>query len=220
MPVLPAPVRRRRLPARLPVRMSAHGGAGGLSPGVLEVLLANRDRFLGFLERRVRRRDVAEEILQEAFVRGLARGRTLRRDESAVAWFYRSLRNAIIDRQRGESAEQRGLGALGRESAAREDAEPDQELVDMVCTCVRSLVGTLKPEYATAIERVELGDEALPEYAAAAGITRGNAAVRLHRARQALRRRVEQTCGACATNGCRDCRCGEGPTAGAAPVAP
>jgi RNA polymerase sigma-70 factor (ECF subfamily) len=188
--------------------------AAALAPAVLEVLLANRDRFLGFLERRLRRRDVAEEILQEAFVRGLVRGRTLRRDESAVAWFYRSLRNAIIDRQRGESAEQRGLQALVRETAAREDAEPDQELVDLVCTCVSSLVGTLKPEYATAIERVELGGEPLPEYAAAAGITRGNAAVRLHRARQALRRRVEQTCGACCSaHGCWECQCGDAPAA-------
>jgi RNA polymerase sigma-70 factor (ECF subfamily) len=183
----------------------------GLSPTVLEVLLANRHRFLAFLERRVRRRDVAEEILQEALARGLERGGSLRRDESAVAWFYRSLRNAIVDRQRGESAEHRGLAALGRETAAREDAGPDQQPGDATCACVRGLVGTLKPEYATAIERVELGDEPLPEYAAAAGITRGNAAVRLHRARQALRRRVEQTCGACATNGCTDCRCGDAP---------
>ena len=48
-------------------------------------------------------RDLAEEILQDAFVRGLSRGAgaRLRDDESAVAWFYRLLRNAHRRSTRG-----------------------------------------------------------------------------------------------------------------------
>jgi RNA polymerase sigma factor (sigma-70 family) len=191
---------------------------GRLSPAVLRILVANHDRFLAFLERRVDRRDVAEEILQDAFVRGIARGGALREDESAIAWFYRLLRNAIVDRTRTASSERRGLQALGRELAAAADAaEPDQELIDTICTCVRSLVGTLKPEYADAIARVELGGESLPGFAAAAGISRGNAAVRVFRARQALRRRIEESCGTCSTHGCYECECRDEPHAATAP---
>jgi len=159
----------------------------GLAPAVLAALVANRARFLAFLERRVGRRDVAEEILQDAFVRGLARGRTLREDESAIAWFYRLLRNAIVDRARAAAAE--------------------QELLDTICACVTGLVDTLRPEYAAAIRRVELDGESLLAFAAATGITRGNAAVRLFRARQALRRRVEESCGPCAAHGGWQCEC-------------
>jgi RNA polymerase sigma-70 factor (ECF subfamily) len=179
----------------------------GLSPAVLRVLTANHRRFLGFLERRVRRSDLAEELLQEAFVRGIARGRTLREDESVVAWFYRLLRNVMIDHLRRESAEDRGRAAFAREEAAAADAEPDQELVDTICACVGSLVDTLKPDYAAAIRQVDLGGEPLQSFATAANITRGNAAVRLFRARQALRLRVEQSCGTCATHGCYQCEC-------------
>ncbi len=187
---------------------------GRLSPAVLRVLVANHDRFLAFLERRVDRREVAEEILQDAFVRGIARGGALREDESAIAWFYRLLRNAIVDRTRTAVSERRGLQALGRELATAADAaEPDQELIDTICTCVRSLVATLKPEYADAIERVELGGESLPAFAAAAGISRGNAAVRVFRARHALRRRIEESCGTCATHGCYECECRHEPHA-------
>jgi RNA polymerase sigma-70 factor (ECF subfamily) len=185
----------------------ADEAAGGLAPAVLAALVANHDRFLAFLERRVRRRDVAEEILHDTFVRGLARGATLREDESAIAWFYRLLRNAIVDHVRLASVEARGRAALAREAAAAADAEPDQELIDAICACVGSLVPTLRPEYADAIARVELGGESLPAFAAAAGITRGNAAVRLFRARQALRRRIEQSCGPCAVHGCASCQC-------------
>jgi RNA polymerase sigma-70 factor (ECF subfamily) len=179
----------------------------GLSPAVARVLVANHDRFLAFLERRVHRRDLAEEILQDAFVRGIARGASLREDESAVAWFYRLLRNAMVDRLRAESAEARGREALGREANACAGAGLDQELIDTICACVGSLVGTLRPDYADAIRRVDLEGQSLPSFAAAAGITRGNAAVRLYRARQALRRRAEQSCGSCATHGCYQCEC-------------
>ena len=176
----------------------------GLAPAVLAALVANRARFLAFLERRVGRRDVAEEILQDAFVRGLARGRTLREDESAIAWFYRLLRNAIVDRARAAAAERRGRAALALEPGV---GEPDQELLDTICACVTGLVDTLRPEYAAAIRRVELDGESLLAFAAATGITRGNAAVRLFRARQALRRRVVESCGPCAAHGGWQCEC-------------
>jgi RNA polymerase sigma factor (sigma-70 family) len=177
----------------------------GLSPAVVRVLTANHRRFLGFLERRIRRRDLAEELLQEAFIRGIARGRTLRNDESVVAWFYRLLRNVLVDHLRRQSAEDRGRAAFARQGSA--SAEPDQELVDTICACVGSLVETLRPDYAVAIQRVDLGGESLQSFATAANITRGNAAVRLFRARQALRLRVEQSCGTCATHGCYECAC-------------
>jgi RNA polymerase sigma-70 factor (ECF subfamily) len=170
-------------------------------------LIDNHRRFLGFLERRVGRRDLAEELLQEAFTRGIARGRTLRSDESVVAWFYRLLRNVMVDHLRRQSAEARGRAAFAREESATAGAEPDQELVDTICACVGSLVDTLKPDYAAAIQRVDLGGESLQSFATAANITRGNAAVRLFRARQALRLRVEQSCGTCATHGCYQCEC-------------
>jgi RNA polymerase sigma factor (sigma-70 family) len=186
-------------------------GPSGLAPAVLDVLTANHARFLAFLQRRVGRRDVAEEILQDAFVRGISRdaAATLRDDESAVAWFYRLLRNALVDHFRHASAEERSLARMAAESSDSESAHAatDQELVDMICACVTSLVDTLKPEYAYAIRRVELGGENLQSFAASAGITPGNAAVRVFRARQALRRRVEQSCGSCATHGCYQCEC-------------
>jgi RNA polymerase sigma factor (sigma-70 family) len=191
---------------RREARANGAEAASGLSPAVIHVLIGNHRRFLRFLERRIGRQDLAEELLQQAFVRGIARGRTLRDDESVVAWFYRLLRNVMIDHLRHQAAEERGRAAFAREESAA-PAEPDQELVDTICACVGSLVGTLRPDYATAIQQVDLGGESLQSFAAAENITRGNAAVRLFRARQALRRRVEQSCGTCATHGCYQCAC-------------
>ena len=61
------------------------------------MLVASHREFLAFLEPRLPSRALAEEILQSAFVRAMEKGGALRDEESAVAWFYRVLRNALID---------------------------------------------------------------------------------------------------------------------------
>jgi DNA-directed RNA polymerase specialized sigma24 family protein len=60
------------------------------SAAVVEALVDNHRRFLAFLERRVGSRAVAEDLLQDAFVRGLERAPTLRRSEAATAWWITS----------------------------------------------------------------------------------------------------------------------------------
>lgn len=172
---------------------------------VIDALVGNHREFLAFLERRVGDRATAEDILQEAFVRGMSRAEDLRSEESVRAWFYRTLRNAVIDHYRRRGSSDRALGALAAEM--EEAVEPEAELADAVCGCVRKLADTLKPEYAEAIRRVEVDGVPVKEWAAEAGITPNNAGVRLFRAREALRKQVMRSCGTCASHGCLDCSC-------------
>jgi RNA polymerase sigma-70 factor (ECF subfamily) len=176
------------------------------SPEVVAVLVANHRRFLAFLERRVGSRDVAEDLLQEAFVRGLTRVGQLRDRESVIAWFYRSLRNALVDHWRKRGSEQR----IFDDGDAGLEVEPavDPELMRTVCECATALLDTLKPEYAEALRRVELDGVEVKDFAREKDVTPNNASVRLFRAREALRRQVERCCGTCAEHGCFDCTCG------------
>lgn len=182
-------------------------GGDAFDSSVLATLVASHRKFLAFLERRVGSRAVAEDILQDAFVKGIERRGELRDGESAVAWFYRVLRNAVVDYYRRRDAEAR---AVSRVAAESEDVvEPiDAELLEVACTCLWDLLDTIKPEYAAALRRVDLEGASLGVYAAEAGITANNAGVRLHRARAALRAQVTRSCGTCATHGCLDCHCG------------
>lgn len=172
---------------------------------VVKALVDNHQRFLAFLERRVGNRATAEDILQDGFVRALERADTLESEESATAWFYRLLRNALVDYYRRRGAEDRALAVAANE--LQSDGS-DVELHETICACVRDLVGTLKPEYGIAIRRVELEGEKVADFARERGITATNASVRLHRAREALRQRLIESCGTCVTHGCRDCECG------------
>jgi RNA polymerase sigma factor (sigma-70 family) len=175
-----------------------------LTQEVVDRLLANHRQFLRFLEARLPSRAVAEEVLQSAFVRAIERGGALRESESAVAWFYRLLRNALVDQYRSTGSEARALEVEAREASGA--IEP--ELRDAVCACMTQLLPTLKPEYAEIVRRVDLEETPVGEVAAALSITPNNATVRLHRARRALKERLERSCGTCATHGCLDCTCG------------
>ncbi|HEV8201197.1 MAG TPA: RNA polymerase sigma factor [Candidatus Polarisedimenticolia bacterium] len=178
-----------------------------ISDEIVKTLVANHRRFLAFVERRVGSREVAEDIVQNAFVRGLEGNSRLRDEDSAVAWFYRMLRNALIDHWRRRSAEQRAAERLAEQEEETVPAA-DQELMDTVCACVGDLLQTLKPEYAEALRRVDLDDKSVKEFAEGAGISANNASVRLFRGREALRQQVRRACGTCADHGCLDCRCG------------
>jgi RNA polymerase sigma factor (sigma-70 family) len=171
---------------------------------VLARLVASHREFLGFLQARLPSRAVAEEVLQAAFVRTLEKGGSIRETESAVAWFYRLLRNALIDYYRRGAVEQRALD----QQTAEAQLPSHDALQNVVCACMSILLPNLKAEYADVLRRVDLEETPLPQVAAALDITTNNATVRLHRARQALKRQLERSCGTCATHGCLDCRCG------------
>jgi len=177
-----------------------------VTPDVVRVLVDNHRGFLGFLERRVANPADAEEILQMAFVRSVEKVDTIKDEESAVAWFYRVLRNAVVDHYRRQAA-QNGLRERLAEEAEPESIVDAPEIQAAICSCVGVLATTLKPEYESVLRRVDLEDASVADVAHEMGITANNASVRLHRARAALRRRVVQSCGTCAEHGCMECHC-------------
>jgi RNA polymerase sigma factor (sigma-70 family) len=175
---------------------------GPLDPRAERALVEHRSRLLATLEQTTHNRDVAEDVLQTAYVRALERGTPAVGDESVVAWFKAVLRNAWIDGVRRTALEARAAGRI-----VPEEELGDAELHDAVCACVHEAIEGLKPEYAAVIREVDLKDRTLGEVARESQITANNAGVRLHRARQALGRRLGMLCGACAAHGCLECSC-------------
>ena len=174
------------------------------TPEVVEQLVGEHRRFLAFLRPRVGSAAEAEDLLQEAYVRSLERGDQLREGEKATAWFYRLLRNAIIDRARSRASEARALEA---HAWTLPEAEAPPEVEARLCHCIQGLLPTLPPDQAEMLARVDLGGGTPAQVASELGITANAAAVRLHRARRALHARLLQTCGTCTEHGCLDCHC-------------
>ncbi len=185
--------------------MHTHDELPAITDEVVKVLVAQHRTFLTFIERRVESRAVAEEILQNAFVKSIEKRDQLKSDESAVAWFYRLLRNAVIDHYRRRDAQSRSLQKHGVEVSLSEQIQPEAEAT--ICACINELIGTLKFEYEQLLRAVDLEGKSVTDAARELGITANNASVRLHRARGQLKKRLEAACGTCAEHGCLDCSC-------------
>ena len=174
----------------------------------ISTLLENHRAFLNYLERRVGDRALAEDILQDAFAKIVARPEQAPPDEAIVPWFYRTLRNAAVDQFRRRGAADRAHQAFTRELETHE--LPTGEMEGEICACVSRLASTLKPEYAEALQAIEVAGTPVKAFAEQKGLSSNNAAVRVFRAREALKKRVVESCGTCAEHGCMNCTCKAG----------
>jgi RNA polymerase sigma-70 factor (ECF subfamily) len=167
---------------------------------VVEQLAASRELFLSFVSHRVGDEQLAEDILQTSLLKASENFGRLESEEKLIPWFYAILRNQITDhyRRRARYQEQSLPPEL--------DLEDEVEVERQLCECFRPLLSTLKPEYAELIE-ADLNEETPAVMAGRLGLSPANLKVRRHRARQALRRLLEETCRVCATHHCMDCSC-------------
>ena len=181
-----------------------HGLGGG---PVLEHLAAGREMFLAYLRRRIDDPELAEDVLQDSLLRAIRTAPALRDQERLVPWFYSVLRNAVVDTYRGAARHRTHLSTTALADVEGLLPAPTPEDEAMLCECFRALVPTLKPEYGELLEALDLGAETPEQVAARLAITPNNLKVRHHRARQELRRRLEESCRTCAAHGCLDCTC-------------
>jgi DNA-directed RNA polymerase specialized sigma24 family protein len=160
----------------------------------LDQLLAQRNKFLAFVQRRVPDPSLSEDILQAAYLRAYQHQDRTDLDESATAWFYR--------RQQTRS---KALQAWARELETA--SQPSPQVEGEICACLTGVIDQLKPEYAAVLRATDLGGQRLQDFAHQHSISPSNAGVRIHRARKALRKQLVRTCGACAEHGCLNCLC-------------
>ena len=166
-------------------------------------LLSSRQKFLDYVRSRIADPELAEDILQDSLVKAVEAAPTLRDEARLAPWFRSILQNAIIDAYRRRGVERKRVGDAALEELPGE-AEAEEAIV---CACFQELVPTLKPVCAELIQALDLGQESPEGAARRLGITPNNLKVRRHRARQALRQRLEETCRTCAEHHCLDCTC-------------
>ncbi len=176
---------------------------------MIQRLLEQESAFRVFLRRRVSDEAVAEDLLQQSMIRAVQSHHSIRSNESVVAWFYKILRHTLIDYYRSKGTEARRNDAfLQQLTLSGDDKEPPlDEVKSTVCTCLHHLLPALRSNYAELIQRIDLEEESPKRVAKELKISQNNLTVRLHRARQALRASLEQSCGVCSTHGCLNCTC-------------
>lgn len=156
--------------------------------------------FEAFVRARVRSHH-AEDVLQLAALRAVERAESLNDPDRVVAWLYRIHRNIIIDTNRRLARERNVVDGL---AAVPEQSDPPS--IDP-CDCSVSLARGLNASYASILSLVDSDGLKVTEAARRLDITANNAAVRLHRARKALKQEMLEHCGVSSPRDCADCRC-------------
>jgi RNA polymerase sigma-70 factor, ECF subfamily len=165
-------------------QMQAHSNR--LPSNAVEVLLGRRAKFISSVRRRVRCLADAEDIVQDAFLRCFEHRSAFREDRDALPWFRGILANTTVDHFRRRAAFARALQALAVEP--RDPGDTQDLRTGEAGQRASAILEGLRPEYRQALQAVYLEARPLPELARQAGITVNNAAVRVFRARKAVRK--------------------------------
>ena len=155
------------------------------------IWLKLKDKLLAFALSFVQDKEIAEDIVQEVFVRIHSKIDTLRDETRLKSWIYQITRNLINDYFRKEQIS----GFLKIEEIETDGTEISSEiimnkaLIDMI-----EMMDNLPPEYCEALCLTELGTLTQKEYAEKKGISYSGAKSRVQRARQILKDMLVKCC--------------------------
>lgn len=168
---------------------------------------ANHERVCRFLARAAGQQE-AEDLAQIVFAKAAKGLPSFRGDAQASTWLYRIAANVASDWLRGRSAleakvtvqlpnalDQTACTPSARSASHEHQTSPEQELIRKeMRDCIRRVIGRLPDKHRTVLVLGELGGFTDSEVARTLGISRGNAKVRLHRARAQLKNALEAQC--------------------------
>jgi len=151
----------------------------------------------------------AEDLTQEVFVKVNRAIKTFRGESRLSTWLYRIATNTGIDRLRSPSfrrISQEGLLTISLENGeakfdvnnvwtGEQPPSTEQELMrKQMNECIKEFIGKLPESYRTVLVLSELEELGNQEIAEILGVTLSTVKIRLHRAREKLKKELWEHC--------------------------
>jgi RNA polymerase sigma-70 factor (ECF subfamily) len=148
---------------------------------------AYRPRIYSFLLRMTGSPALAEDLLQEVFIKLATRASTLQADTQLKAWLFTVARNSVISHMRWRAAQSRNLEALGASRSEATSMTP-QHAVEFAETHARleMALASLAPKYREVLLLVAVEGLSPSEASSVIGIKSDALRQRLGRARQQM----------------------------------
>lgn len=175
--------------------MSVSTRGPAVLPDAEEIWQEFHEGLLGFINRRVRSRETAEDILQDVMLRIHRHAAGVERAEAIGAWVHRLATNAIADHYR--SARVRGEVVTGGEIDPEAAGEAELEASDVraeLAACIAPLLKRLPATYREAITLTEIEGLTQAEGAARLGLSLSGMKSRVQRGRRQLKRALVDCC--------------------------
>ena len=142
-------------------------------------LIECRNKFLGFLRKRLNSPQDAEDVFQDFCVKVLRNYRSINSGKRLDAWLGTTLRNTLTDHYRRRATRNRGAEAYAIETKVLEPTT--EEFDEPACSCITAAMQKLDPTQAELLSRLELRDEPRVAVAADLGVSLNTLRVRAHR---------------------------------------
>lgn len=156
-------------------------------PCILRAWNAHESELCNFLRHRAGDSHLADDLLQEVFVKAMQQGRQFCTLDNDRAWLFQVARNALVDHYR-----------LGREATGLPEdmsqPEPICEPIHALSACVARVLSELTAEDRNIIEQCDLEGVKQKDYAVVHGLSLAAAKSRLLRARERMRARMNTAC--------------------------
>lgn len=168
-------------------------------------LIEFRNRFLGYLRKRLNSPQDAEDVFQDFCVKVLRNHASINSGERLDAWLGITLRHTLTDHYRRRATRNRGAEDFAVETKVLEQVSDD--LDGPACSCITAAMNELLPAQAELLTRLDLQDEPRKEVAADLGVSLNALGVRIHRSRADLKKRIAEFCPVCGDGGFMQCDC-------------
>lgn len=149
----------------------------------IQIWNQTQDRLKSFVFGMTKDRAVADDIIQDVFLKVHGKLGQLKESEKLVGWIFQIARNTITDyfRNRGRAVSSMDI-----------DWETENKsLNDCVSTCLQDMMTTLPEKYRYALELTELKNLSQLELAKELNISYSGAKSRVQRARQMLKEKMD-----------------------------
>ncbi len=147
-----------------------------------------RQPLLGYLRKKVGK-DIAEDILQDVFVKALAALEANRAPKNLVGWLYAAARTTVIDYYRAAKPTSELSDDLPEEKEA-----DDQYLHRQLAECLRPLILTLPPIYRETLLATDVNGRKFRQVAAEQGVSLSAIKSRASRGRILLKETLQACC--------------------------
>ncbi len=145
----------------------------------------------GYLRHRAADVEVADDILQDVFLKAMRQGQGFCSLDNPRAWLFQVARNALVDRARTAHAHEPFTEELAETTPLGEEATPP---VDALATCLVRTINELSEADQQVLRACDLSGLSQREFAEQHGLSLPATKSRLLRARQRLRDRMSSAC--------------------------
>ena len=155
---------------------------------VVEAWKQHEKELRGYIYRKLKDPTLAEDLLQDTFIKALAKGAGFCQIEQPRAWLFRVAHNNMVDYLR------RKPELLELDDNIR---QPVDELagVESLAACLPGALSALDPEDQNAITRCDLEGVTQAQFAEQEGLSVAGAKSRVQRARKRLKQQLKSACG-------------------------